>query len=237
MIKLADSGLSALKAWYASYGLPLTYASIDIESDGLDVNRNRPIHVGWCHVVNGKAVRSDGVIIDWTRALDDQQLATMTRNMDLVRTAMAGRGQHYRWTVDDLRTRGVHPKDAAAQIVRSVGHLPLAAHHGWGFDYPMLGNFVTSHGLPFAPPHSTLMDTCLMARAAFGPCPPRPNEPYRSYVQRLSTVRCRRHTLRDCISLFDLDKVGVDPKHTHDAEYDNWVVHLLLEKFRELITA
>jgi DNA polymerase III epsilon subunit-like protein len=128
----------------------------------------------------------------------------------------------------------VHPRDALDRFVAERGDLPLVAHNGWGFDYPMLGLLHAAHGVPFAPAHTDLMDTCMTARAALAGVTPLPHEDYRKYVRRLERTRCGKHALRDCVSDYDLDAAGVDPRHGHDAEYDAWVCHVLFERFRAL---
>lgn len=235
MVEITRQGRQALALWAREFGLHTSYLAVDVESDGLDTKNNRPVHIAWCTVEDGKSVKSEGVVIDWTRSMSDADVSKLSRNLDLVRVNMARRGQTYRWTVDELKRYGVHPQEAADRVAESVTDRAMVAHHGWGFDYPMIGNFLGAHGHRFSPSVEQMMDTCLMARALFGPCPPRVGEDYVDYVRRLSAVRCRKHTLGECISLFDLDRFGADQKHGHSADYDNWVCHLLFEALRGVI--
>lgn len=230
--------VAALRAWTELYGLPTTYCAVDTESSGLNLVTDRILHLGWCRVEDGKAVSSDSVVIDWSAALDAPAMAQLSQSMERTKRAMNARGNAYRWNVAELHERGVHPRDAANRFLDACGNMPLVAHHGWGFDYPLIARFVKAQtGTDFTPPHTDLMDTCLMARAYLAPAPPRATETYHAYVRRLSEVRCAKHTLDACVINFGLTSKGVDTRHAHDAEYDAWIAALLLERFRELATA
>lgn len=234
MIKLSNAASGALRSWFRNYPIPRSYVAIDLETSGLDVEKDRVIHIGWCTVEDTRTVLSEGVVLDWTRVLNGPELAKFEHDLERTKRSMEARGNGYRWTVDEVRSRGVNPRDALDRFAMSRKDRPMVAHHGWGFDYPMLGNLYKKFGLDFEVPHVDLLDTCLMARAILGPLEHLPNEDYRAYVRRLSQVRCAKHTLRDCVTLFDLHQYGVDPKHGHDAEYDAWVCSLVLERMREL---
>jgi hypothetical protein len=232
--KFSEAGRGAVRLWAQRFPLPRDYVAVDIESSGLVPGRHRVLHFGWCTVRDGCAVRSEGVVIDWNRTLDREALGALHRDMQLAKVAMAAKDQEYRWSAEALARRGVHPDEAVERIRAAVSGVPLVAHYGYGFDYPMLGALLGDPGLP----RRRHMDTCLMARALLAPAPVHPGEAYEAYVRRLLTTRCARHALADCVTLLGLDQShGADPKHAHDAEYDNWISHLLLERFRDLAQA
>lgn len=224
-----------LKTWADRYPLPTTYCSIDLETTGLSVEKDHIMHLGWCSVVDGKTVQSDGVAVDWTSALDAPGMAKLSADMEKTREAMNKRGNAYRWTVNEMQRLGVAPRTAAEKFIAACRTKPLVAHNGWFYDYPMLARFLKVHaGYDFVPLHTDLMDTCLMARAVLGRVVPRASETYHSFIYRLKDVRCGKHSLRDCVTMFGLQDLGIDLRHAHDAEYDSWISALLLEKFRAI---
>lgn len=223
-----------MKAWADRFGLPDRYLAIDTETSKLGPDA-AVLHLGWCLFEHGDAVLSTGAAIGWPDVLDAVSTTKLGSDMAQTRRAMEARGNAYRWTLDELRRVGQAPQEVVRRFTSDRGELPICAHHGWGFDYPLLARLIEGQtGKAFDPVHTDLLDTCLMARAMLSGSVPRPTETYYAFVRRMGEVRCAKHTLRDCAAMCDLHLKGVDFKHAHDAEYDAWVCGLVFEQFKRV---
>jgi len=228
-----------LVAWGVEYGsIPDDYITLDIESSGIDVNRDLPLQLGWCVVKNRKAVLEEDVLIDWTKTLTATQLDELAVRMDATRRRMAEKEKAYPWTIDMLRSKGMSAVKAVTRFASALGSNPtVAAHYGWLFDYPALGRTFDLIGQEFSPEHNRMYDTGLMLKACLVGISPARNEPLAAYTKRLHTARCSvRHNLEAASELFDLRTTsGADKGSQHRAGYDAWLVHLLLERLRPLM--
>jgi len=225
--------------WVDEFGkLPRNYLAVDTETSGVDPRQDYILQLGFCKVADSQAKLYGSLTIDWTQVLNRSQLQDLERRMDGARTAMQKRGKQYDWTIDSLTKHGKHPREIAKRFLAQVGDdWAFAAHYGFLLDYPIIGKFLQQYGeKPFAPELEKMIDTGLLVKAGFIGVSPEQHEDMMSYVKRVDTVRAApRHSMEHCVDYFDLVKQGAVKKNLHDAGYDAWCVHLLVEKMRSYV--
>lgn len=223
-------------AWESVYGpIPDDYHAVDVESTGLSVDNDFILQVGYCRVRNRVPALSHAVVINWPDALPAARLSEFVHQLELTRERMVSKGKAYPWTVDLLRRRGRPPEEVATTLAAELGPEPaVAAHFGWFFDFPMIARLLARYGAsPLAAYTHRMIDTCVLEKARLLGLYPRPGEDVGAYYRRVRETRgAPKHTLEACLDRLGLRAQGADPAATHDAGYDAWAVHLILEHWR-----
>jgi len=205
--------------------LPRKYLVLDCETSGVDKNNDSIIQVGYCAVDYGKPQlmgsitinRPPGVVRDWpiitkitglTQADLDVAMspeAIFPRFMDMIKD----------WLDKD--------------------HL-LVGHNFIRFDLPFFNRAFASVGDTRRIPADRCLDTGMMVKASRLNLSMLPKESFRSFATRVDSIR-RRGVYwsldRYCIDAYGLEKRGADRTKAHDAGYDCFMTHLLLEAMRE----
>lgn len=234
-----DIDPAVLRAWFDEYGLPPDdYLAVDIESSGVDHRKDYPVQFGWCRVVGRAAALGAAVAVDWS-GLDRAEYDIFRARLAACRESMAARGNNYPWTPELLVRVGKAPGDAVAALADAftpADDPAFVTHNGWAFDYPVIGRaFERYSRRAFAPHHDRMWDTAMMVKAAQVGLFPRRGEALRPYLLRLHEARPNgRYNLPECVRMFDLGDTGASVRHAHDAEYDSWLCHLVLERLRAI---
>lgn len=232
-----DVDRTVIRAWFEEYGPPPEdYLAVDIEASGVDHCKDYAVQFGWCRVVAGRPVLGASAAVDWS-ALDPSEFSIFAERLANARAQMLDRGNNFPWTPQLLARVGRAPADALAALRAAFtpGDDPaFASHYGWAFDYPAIGrHFERWTRQPFEPHHDRMWDTALMVKAGQTGLRPRRTEPLRSFLVRLNEARPNgKYNLSECVRMFDLGDSGASVRHAHDAEYDSWLCHLLLERLR-----
>lgn len=225
---------------------PVTYCCVDTETSGFDVGCDLILEFGHCLVRDRKVVDRLSLVVDWSGhdVVPDrwvrERLAGLARKMSLD-------GRPWRLTYDFMKANGVKPdkalrfvKDFLAQLEGS-GTL-LVSHNGYSFDEKMIRanieGFLGEEWPGFGA--DSMFDTGALVKAS--QCPdhpaviPRRGDTLESYFRRVVDTRMpgvKWSLDRYCVGAFDLvKKYGVDPSACHSADYDAYLVHLLMEEIR-----
>ena len=211
---------------------PTRYMVIDLETTGLDSDRDRVLQLGLCVVNQGRTrtfVGSDGR----RRPFLSQYFRVPPEAITLESIAVNG------ITNDIIQRYGVEPR-AALEKLQSL--LQTARRNNWAlvghnlirFDLPFLLVEAESLGVRLNFADMPVVDTGMIVKACqLADHPPR--APVSRYFREIADLPRRGvyYSLdRTCVPEFGLDKKGVIARSIHDAGYDCWVTHLL---FQELV--
>jgi len=226
----------ALRAWADAYGLPVNYTSIDIETTGLDVDRDYVLQIGWCRVADRNAVENAGVAVNCVAGMAPAECDVVRSRLAGTAAHMAADGHQYEWSVDRVKT-GLPPREAAERLAAACDASHVLSHYGTFFDYLVVDRFCQryiSQGLPNLET-GRLLDTYLMYKAAVAPLYPRRGESYAAFVRRVRAARVGpKCSMAACVDALGLARRGAVIRRAHDAVYDAWLAHLVYERLRDV---
>jgi DNA polymerase III epsilon subunit-like protein len=239
-------------AWFRQrYGgrWPRDYLAFDVETTGLSLTEDLVVEWGHCLVRDTHIVDQATVLIDWTSCVQLDQDWLVAR-LDSVRRQLEAVGRRYSVTWQRLRQEGIPPAEAFAQIdellttMRQHGGY-LVAHNGYGFDEPMLLQSARRIEQPqlFQIGDDALLDTQLLEKASQvagdARVQPQAGETLRQYFTRLRALTLpgvRSNLDTHCYQKYFAAR-GIDRQQLHQAAYDAYCCHVLMEIWRELADA
>lgn len=223
-------------------GLPEDYLVWDIETTGFNGAVDLTTQIGWAIVRNRQLVNQESLLLDWTTMPGIDQQWLRDRLAALCET-FRERGSTYHATYDKLA--GGQPPLACLQILDTVlteaeqaGDW-IVGHNVACFDTRLTdGQRARFLGLP---PRTwnpdRIFDTGLFVKAAQASLELRPGEALGDWWRRVAGTRVRVKWALDtyCIPAFGLaEKYGLDLQSCHDAGYDCYVIHCLVEELRKI---
>ncbi len=229
-------------------GIPNTYLSLDIETSGYDMKKDVVTEIGHCLVRDGEEIDRVSVILDWTDhdVVDGEWLRYRLAQLNM--HMAPGREQHI--TLDSMRERGVKPAaafDLYGKLVASARdkNLFIVGHNHLAFDEKMLQHNVVGFGyaedFELGP---NVFDVHAVERANQmeddDRTLPRAGETVRQYMKRMAYMKPRpeRKILSNltpfCARKYRLEeRFGVNLEKSHQASYDAYLVHLVIQSWRE----
>lgn len=228
---------------------PDDYMVGDTETSGVVVAQDLVLQVGYCLVEGGKAVETKAVLLNWP----DSGLVPE----DWLRDRLAQTKQHvefdkfgnrtnknYKFTYEMLR-QGLPPRGVLTEYhgllmdCRAAGQ-SLVFHNGYNFD----GKILKSHfqhwlGIDWEFNDNELWDTGMLEKASQCNFVPEPRDSWKSYAARVSAARLKGVFWSldgHCIPKYGLEeKHKLDASQAHDAGYDCYLAHLVLEEYKEIL--
>jgi DNA polymerase III epsilon subunit-like protein len=231
---------------------PRDYVCFDLETSGFAKKSDVIVEWGHCIVRDCKVVKKLGMVINWYGSgLLEYGDGGLTRRLQRVREGMAADGRTFRITPAVMRKEGVSPEVALPWMFEFLSMLQsqeemLVVHNGWKFDIEMIENhFLNCMGERFEFDPNRVIDTGAIEKASqiFDDyrAVPQPGETLKDYFLRIANWRLpgvKWNLDTWCMEKYDLaGKYGADPEKAHTAEHDAWLLHLLMEEFRERMTA
>jgi hypothetical protein len=235
---------------------PDSYFCFDVETTGFSRDRDVVVEWGHCLVRNRQPVDRISVIINWFGSGllgpdGDEWLSTQLRK---VKRRMELNGRSFHVTEEVMRERGVSPHKVLPWLLDLLDEIReqsmmFVSHNGWNYDYEML----QAHFRDFVDEEWELGDnqmfdtgaiekaTLIVAEEHDTSVLPRADDTLKSYFKRIAYRRApgiKWNLDGWCVQKYDLvEKHGVDVSQTHSADYDAWLLHLLMEEFRHLAGA
>lgn len=227
---------------------PDSYFCFDVETSGFSREKDLILEWGHCLVDDRKVSDRNSILLNWYESdvvpADwlTQRLATLSRDMALD-------GRSWNITAERIRDEGVPPKEGLRFIheLLSTIHnqgLFMVSHNGWNFDVPMIQNHLSMDlGIDFEFDPARLIDTGSLEKASqlipnHPEAMPQANETLEVYCKRISAWRAKGvfyNLDRHCLQKYKLaTKHNIDESMMHSAGQDAWVLHLLMEEFRDL---
>jgi len=227
-------------------GWPRDYFVIDVETTGLDLQNDLIVEFGHCLVRNGAVVDRLTTIVDWTKHQADLADA-IEGKLQNVSNAMAARGVQCHLDFQRMKREGKPPEEVFTFYAQMINTLlskgvPVIGHNIYAFDEPMFLNNIQR----FKFPKVTFNDNCIIdtngieKANGLGPTPvtvPKPTDTLRSYFMRLNALRIKglKSNLGEhCFVKYGFDQ-HVNKSQMHNASVDAFCVHILMEKFRQLL--
>jgi DNA polymerase III epsilon subunit-like protein len=232
----ADKLRELFQVMAGEYGWPTLaperYMVIDLETTGLERDKDRILQLGLCVVNQGKVKMFAGQN-GRRRPFLSQYFRVPPEAITLESIAVNG------ITNDIIQRHGVAPR-AALEKFQSL--LQTARRNNWAlvghnlirFDLPFLLVEAEGLGVRLNFADMPVVDTGMIVKACQLTDHP-PRAPVSRYFREIADLPRRGvfYSLdRVCVPQFGLESKGVDPRRTHDAGYDCWVTHLL---FQELV--
>lgn len=242
-------------AFTQRYGhvFPESYLCIDLEYTGFNVDKDVIWEIGHVLVENRQVVDQLSIVLDWT----DHPIVTrgwMRGAIERHQQSMANVGNQTRLSWGFLRQEGVKPERALEfyyrllRTARSRG-LALVGHNAYSTDERMLrAHFEGFLQRPFRLGDNALFDTGALEKASLAvelnrPAPngkpawwlPRADDTLRSYFSRVCRYPAKgvKWNLGDAIRRHGLDeRYALDLEQCHQAQFDAYLSHLLMEHYR-----
>jgi DNA polymerase III epsilon subunit-like protein len=247
MVEITVNGLfNLMRGRFASF--PNDYLVVDTETSGTDPRKDVITQMGHCLVKGRKVVDQAGLVLDWTRhpSVDQEWLRGRLISTKYQVEFKDGQptGKTYHMSYERMRQEGANPDAVLREYLEwfkdiRQSKMFFVAHNGWHFDGQMFTfHFHRLFNEHWAFDDYELFDTGMVAKAAQSSVGPWPGETpkqfcARVYAQRLKGVRWALDTY--CVPTFGLaEKYHLDMEAAHDADFDCFVTHLLMEEWRDM---
>ena len=205
--------------------IPKKYLVLDCETSGVDRTRDIIIQVGFCAVEDGKSQNMGAFLV--------KRPPGAVRNWEMTTKIT-------RITQADLDA--AEPPEKVFPMFMNLiqtwldnGHL-LVGHNFIQFDLPFFNREFAAIKEPRRIPAEKCLDTGMMVKASRINMQMKQGESFRSFASRVNGIR-RRGLLwsldKYCFDEYELSKLGVDRDEAHDAGYDCFMTHLVLEAMRK----
>lgn len=232
---------------------PNTYLCIDTEYTGGNEREDLIVEIGHVMVQDGHVIDRMNVVLDWSTH-EEVPSAFVRYKLDDIRSKM---GDDWRVTWEVMREEGISPVKAFRfydRLFRTwhARDLPYVAHNGRKAEERMLrGNFNRFINKPFFMQDNQLWDTGALFKATRlfestdsfqsshrWKSMPDSSDSLRSYFERVINARIRglHWNLRHCLEYYDLMDKLEDTHRFHQADYDAFCSHLLMQEYRSRIT-
>ena len=238
-----------------NYGhvFPNTYLCIDTEYTGGNERDDLIVEIGHIMVQDGEVVDRMNVVLDWTRH-EGISSSNLRYKLDNIRSRM---GSDWRVTWEVMQEEGISPLKAFRFYDKlfstwSDRGLPYVAHNGRTAEERMIrGNFNRFINKPFFMQSNQLWDTGALFKATRlfdskdlsyasqrWKSIPEDADSLKSYFNRVIGARVRglSWNLKYCLEYYDLIGKLEDSHRFHQADYDAYCSHLLMQKFRSQAT-
>jgi len=230
---------------------PDDYLVIDIETSGVNFDTDLILGLGYSLVIARKEVDRGNFVLDWTRHPDvDQQwlirrMAETKQNVEF--SGGQPTGKIYHFSYDRLRNEGSDPIEVLREYLNLLHDISnnkqfFVAHNGYHFDACVLSeHFDTFLKQQFNFDDYELLDTGMIEKGSRASMIPWEGDSVRSWSERVYRQRMKGVSWaldKHCIPYYGIDKkYNIDLTKAHDAGFDCWMTHLLLEHWRDLVEA
>lgn len=236
---------------------PESYLTLDTEWTGHNPDKDLIVEIGHTLVRDRTAVDRLSLVLDWSDhpVVPERWVRESLRRMA---AKMAAAGKTWRFTWEVMTEEGVKPEQVLSfylKLFTSVKEqgLCFVAHNGYTADIQMLqSHFAGFLGKKFDFGVNQFIDTGGIEKATQAlesndpkirenrsAWLPQPNDTLESYFRRITGRPAKGifWNLPGCVQKYQLaERHALDTSQAHTAGYDSFVVHLLMEEFRRLIT-
>jgi DNA polymerase III epsilon subunit-like protein len=212
--------------------LPDDYLVIDIETSGF--NYNPPA---------GK--KPDVIVqVGYAAVRNRQVVANFAHYVRRPRGTMKGEALKVTGITDDiLQAQGEQPDSLYARLIRLLrlyrsSRCMFVGHNVVSFDGPFMSREFGRMGIDFTFKPDEFIDTGCMFKAAQMGALIGPHEKLSDYFERVRNTRSYvKWRLEFAIATYEINKKhDLDLNKAHDASFDCYLTHLLLEEFRALMS-
>jgi DNA polymerase III epsilon subunit-like protein len=232
---------------------PNTYLCIDTEYTGGNERSDLIMEIGHVMVQDGRVIDRMNIVLDWS--LHKEVDPSFVRHkIDDIRSRM---GDDWRITWEVMKEEGMSPIKALRFYSKlfDIWHgrgLPFVAHNGRKAEERMLrGIFNRFIHKPFFVHENQLWDTGAIFKATRlyasedplhssfrWKAIPEGTDSLKSYFERVLNARIKgiRWSLKYCLEHYGLEDKLEDTHRFHQADYDAYCSHLLMQEYRSRVT-
>ena len=229
------------------FDFPASYTTIDIETSGLDWDRNFICSIGHTKVRGGEAVENKEHYLNWTTHPEVDQFQFRKQLSD-TEHYMVGQGKPFHHNYDVLAQYGEDPVQVLKDYLDMIEDCErrqevMVLHNGWGFDIPYLSaSFEKWLSVYYDFPANGVYDTGCVEKASqlearYEPLP-KEGENLRDFSLRIRDIRAKgvRWALDGhCENKYGLfGRCGIKMEEAHRSAVDSYITHILFEEHRRL---
>lgn len=217
--------------------LPCEYLCLDTETTGVNITTDSIVQIGLCAVRDCKIVH-EFCDTDYTSFI----IKLPAEKFVGKEAAIAVHHIDY----EKSQRCGIEPQEAYQMLheiilkAMSMGMM-VCGHNLYSFDIPFFQNELSRMGINFRFAENEVVDTAMLVKAMQIGILPGESETSYAYWSRVRDFRAKGiyYSLdRYCIERFQLaQKHGVSKSSAHDAGYDCWMSHLLVEEMNKIVTS
>lgn len=228
-------------------GVPSNYLVCDCESNSAQPRAKTTLitQLGYYLHIDGEDGVQYSQLLDWSREdlgidqewLQDSLLATQEQ--------MEKAGRTYHTTYERMCTDGVHPREALEHYHQVLAEsyavgLYFVGHNIWKFDRPAIERHFRLFELEFRFPLDRVIDTGMIEKASMvGLDPPEPgSRDINRWYEDVAMLKIHRPWNLDqhCGERYGINaEYNIDKSEAHDAGFDCWFNHIVLQKQAALI--
>lgn len=245
----AEVGMIPRPEWFqelahdTGFVFPKSCIVFDVETSGLDTERDYIVQIGHLVVEDCKPREPMDIVLDWTRC-DAVQHGGMRQRLYEVDHDFRMQGRDYKFNYNRLAEEGVDPvsvleiyHELFTQHQNAGCH--FLTHNGFRYDSKIVASHFRRYlGSTFQFDQHLMIDTGLLEKACQLNMMLEPNESLPSFYNRIEQAIAKGvfwSLDRHCVPKYDLvRKHGLDMRKAHTAGFDCYVTHLLLEEFRSM---
>jgi len=223
-------------------GIPTRYVSLDVETSGLDHNKDIVTQIGFTIFLDGKFDRKQSIVIDWTKE-SHVSFNWLRDRITYVTNVMHEKGIEYAVPLERMQKEGMAPSKAFSglwkMLQKAIKDGYFVAGHNLFFDETILEKNYTRFGFAknfgYGP---RVYDTMGLERANLNNgagVAPKAGETIRDYFDRLRWLggaKVKTSLDKHCAVKYQLATPD-EMNQAHDAEFDSYLVHLLIECWRK----
>lgn len=228
------------RLWRRRFGdFPRSYLVLDTETTGLDVYSDLPLQIGYLKVCQGCVESKGARLVNWF-SCSYVRPDWLDSRMSQARAGLEAAGKHYPFSRELLEREGYPPHetlDAFLSFCRrhsSSGGV-FVGHNFLRFDRRLLESVFRKYlSDPWRFPENSIYDTGLISKAKLLGEAPGTTETLEGFQQRISRIRMppgQSWSLEACAKRLP-EKERVKVAEMHDAVYDCFVAHRILEAHR-----
>lgn len=213
--------------------LPEKYIALDVESSGLNREKDLALQVGLL-IVDGDRSEFSSFEIDWVSEQLPDFVDRLSERLDKTRTTLSEKGEKYAFTLDRLQKSGIKPLDAAIRLQDvAQRHGPdywLVSHNGFAVDVPYTDRLSDMHRARAVSFNRPYVDTMVIERCLQLQPRVEPGETWTSLCEKHrylggSKIKCN-------LQVYCTNKYGL-PVKSHEADRDAVKMSMLLDIYRK----
>jgi DNA polymerase III epsilon subunit-like protein len=205
---------------------PDNYVVLDTETTGFDMINGRVLQIGMCEVKDREETNRSSVLLKIPEHVEINPKAESVHGITRERLEK-----------DGVNPRVYYPELKAVLESYEKAGFPIVGHNFARFDGPFLEAEFIRNGSPYKFGYNNVIDTGMLVKAARLKKLPTKEATLRGLWTEIADLRVfgLYYALdRYCFDAFGLEKHGADKGAAHDAAYDCWMTHLVLEELRQL---
>lgn len=206
---------------------PDDYMVLDTETTGFHHVNDRVLQVGICTVEGRKAIKTSSAVI---RVESSVQISPEVSAIHGI-------------TRDRVDAEGVDPRDYYTKLYEALTSQQnsegmFVGHNFVRFDGPFLEVEIARYVQPFKFSPNSVIDTGMIIKASKLARLPDFGQSMRELWMSVAGLKVKGlyYNLGEyCFNRFGLEKYGAKRDMVHDAGYDAWLTHLVLEELRNIV--